>query len=671
MPDDRITRRQALLSGAGFVLWPSAECRGAISLPQRVIYYGRDEQEPASVELEAGPVSLVFEPELAFVRYVRLGDREILRGIYAAVRDESWLTIAPRVSNVVTKKDAGRFHVSFDVVCKEGPIDFSWKGAISGDSDGTVRFRMDGVANSTFLRNRIGICALHPLTECAGQPVRIEKTDGSFEEGRFPDLISPHQPFMDIRAMTYRVSDGVEAEIRFEGDVFEMEDHRNWTDANFKTYCTPLKLPFPVKVQAGTKVSQSVELRLTGKPSRVSTISRQTPIRLEAAAGEGRRLPAIGLGWSRTSVEELERLKLLQPAHLRIDLPLQNRSFVDTLRRASIDARAIESSLEIAIFLSASRKRELEDLAMAAKSLRPKVVRWLVFRTDGSSEEDRWIERAREQLSAIDLGARFGAGTNLYFAELNRQRPQGDLLDAVCYSINPQVHAFDNTTLVENLVAQASTVQSARAFTGKKWLAVTPVTLRPRFNPNDRGARIEPRGTLPFRVDPRQMSLFGAAWTLGSLKYLSEAGADSVTYYESVGWCGVMERRQGSPLPSLFRSIPNSVFPLYHVLADAADFRGGRIVPIRSSHPLRVDAALLRRDDRIALLLANFTGREQQVTLAEALIGAKPSMRILDESSFEEACTDPIKFRKAKRTALGNSLTLAPYSVVRIDSEAA
>ena len=29
------------------------------------------------------------------------------------------------------------------------------------------------------------------------------------------------------------------------GDVFEMEDQRNWTDASFKTYCTPLRQPFP------------------------------------------------------------------------------------------------------------------------------------------------------------------------------------------------------------------------------------------------------------------------------------------------------------------------------------------------------------------------------------------------------------------------------------------
>ena len=27
------------------------------------------------------------------------------------------------------------------------------------------------------------------------------------------------------------------------GDSFEMEDHRNWTDASFKTYVRPLALP--------------------------------------------------------------------------------------------------------------------------------------------------------------------------------------------------------------------------------------------------------------------------------------------------------------------------------------------------------------------------------------------------------------------------------------------
>ena len=38
-----------------------------------------------------------------------------------------------------------------------------------------------------------------------------------------------------------------------------------------------------------------------------------------------------------------------------------------------------------------------------------------------------------------------------------------------------------------------------------------------------------PAGELPPQVDVRQMSLFGAGWTLGSLKYLAESGVSSAT----------------------------------------------------------------------------------------------------------------------------------------------
>jgi len=48
-----------------------------------------------------------------------------------------------------------------------------------------------------------------------------------------------------VRAITHEVAPGVRAEVRLLGDVFETEDHRNWTDANFKTYGTPLRLLFP------------------------------------------------------------------------------------------------------------------------------------------------------------------------------------------------------------------------------------------------------------------------------------------------------------------------------------------------------------------------------------------------------------------------------------------
>ena len=57
-----------------------------------------------------------------------------------------------------------------------------------------------------------------------------------------------------LRAMTHSPMPDVKAEVRFEGDTFETEDHRNWTDASFKTYVRPLALPWPYVLQEGRDI---------------------------------------------------------------------------------------------------------------------------------------------------------------------------------------------------------------------------------------------------------------------------------------------------------------------------------------------------------------------------------------------------------------------------------
>jgi hypothetical protein len=170
------------------------------------------------------------------------------------------------------------------------------------------------------------------------------------------------------------------------------------------------------------------------------------------------------------------------------------------------------------------------------------------------------------------------------------------------------------------------------------------------------------------------MSLFGAGWTVGSLKYLAENGAASVTYYETSGWRGVMETEQGSPLPEVFRSLPGSVFPAYHVLADVGEFRGGWVVPTRSSVAPVVDGLAFYRDGRARVLLANLSADAQQV-MVEGL-PTEVRIRHLDERNAVEAMSAPEAFRRADgercRPPEGMlSVVLLPYAVVRIDGAAA
>src|SRR5581483_7677868 len=214
-------------------------------LPARVLRYGRDEDLPPTRLLRAGPLAVLFES--GDLRYVRLGAHELVRRLYVAVRDQDWDTVVPRLSELQVEEHPDRFRVSFRADHVRPPVDFTWHGTIVGDPDGTITFTMDGKVRQTFKRARIGLCLLHPVEGVAGARYRVEHDDGSTAEGHFPREISPHQPVMDIRAIAHEVAPGVWAEVRFAGEVFEMEDHRNWTDASFKTYGTPLRLPWPVE----------------------------------------------------------------------------------------------------------------------------------------------------------------------------------------------------------------------------------------------------------------------------------------------------------------------------------------------------------------------------------------------------------------------------------------
>ena len=152
---------------------------------------------------------------------------------------------------------------------------------------------------------------------------------------------------------------------------------------------------------------------------------------------------------SRTGAAQIT--KHLSPSN-RLDLSQAN---VETLlRQVSAEAKGLAISLEIALFLSDGAERELIQFAMMVAEIKPPIGTILIFHKAEMSTSSQWIELARRYLPE----AKVGAGTNAYFTELNRERPPTELLDLVCYSMNPQVHAFDNASLVETLETQAQTV---------------------------------------------------------------------------------------------------------------------------------------------------------------------------------------------------------------------
>ena len=628
-----LNRRQLL--GGALALLGSATGRAA---GRNEILYGVAGAPRAPIELTAGPWSALFEPDLGFLRFIRFNGSEVLRGIYAAVRDKSWGTVTPKVSNLVIEKSAEHFLVNFDVQCAEGDIDFRWKGRITGEATGVLRFEFAGKARTAFMKNRIGFAVLHPLEGCVGQKAVLENEGGLIETGTFPSSVSPNQPFVGLRAITHTVRPGVQAEVRFEGDTFETEDHRNWTDGNFKTYCTPLALPFPVQVRQGDAIEQTVTVKIVAESTQ-PVVSSESKEVFFTTGNAKTKLPMIGSGYS----PSMPLLGALNAAHLRVDLKLNDPAYPELLKRAAASALANRAGLELALFVSNDADAELKAFAKSTAGLR--VTRYLVFHNDEPATGEKWLRLARQHLK----GAPIGGGTNQYFAELNRGRPVLETIDLAAYSVNPQVHSFDNLSLVENLSSQGDTVRSARQFLGTKPIAISPVTLRPRFN------QVSKQPTVP---DPRMNSLFGAAWTLGSIKYLSEASAASVTYYEASGSAGVM-------------TSVDAVFPIYHVLADVAEFSGGEVTEVASGDKFKAAGLALSKGAKRCCIAANFSAELQVVRWSKAGMGGRVRVKSLDEHSYADATGKPKEWRArpGRLVEMGEDLevTLLPYAVVRVD----
>jgi hypothetical protein len=648
------------------------------ALEKNILYDGCLTRPAEAQTLRAGPLTMLYAG--GDIRYIRLGSREILRRVYAAVRDHNWVTILPRVENEQIRQETDSFRVTFDAIHQQGDIDFFWHGSISGAADGTITFTFDGEARSTFWRNRIGFCVLHP-DACAGLPCTVLHTNGESEDTQFPLYISPHQPIFDIRALTHEAAPGVRAEVVMQGDTFEMEDQRNWTDASYKTYCTPLSLPYPATIERGTKVRQSITVRLRseatlheGEGFGVRAFQhglRPSPTHTLTFTNQAVPLPALGLTkqFGALTHNEHQRIKALKLAHLRVELPMHQAVWKTLLKQISRDARTLGLGLEVALFLSDEAKSQLNALRAALNEIRPLVERWLIFHIGEKSTSAKWVRLAREKLG--DYGTPIGTGTDYFFTELNRERPPVSEADFVTYSINPQVHAFDNIDLIETLPVQGATVRSARQFSADKPIVISPLTLKMRRNPNATGPQPQPLpGQLPPEVDARQMSLFGAVWTLGSLKALAEAGAHSITYYDMVGWGGVMESRRGTPVPEPFNRVGGCVFPVYHVLADVGEFAGGEALVSQSSNALAFDALVMRKDGQTRVLLANFTRHSQTVILPD--VHGVVTIKTLDETNGEDAMRHPEAYRRDAGTqteagADGLRVELLPYAVVRVD----
>jgi hypothetical protein len=434
------------------------------------------------------------------LRWIRCDGLEVLRGIDLTIREPEWGTVLPRIRSVDETTRGSNVTIS---------IEASYRGS-GRELEAVIRIELDAseatysveyeTLSETRL-NRIGVIVLHPMS-VAGRRLVVGHLEGG-ESIRFPKAIDPNVVATDIVGLAWRPVAGLSGRLDFDGDQWEMEDQRNWTDASFKTYPRPLRLPYPFTLAAGTHGSSSVRVTFSGTPRPSSRPASEALEVRDRAAG---RLPALGTEARSIPLtsEQVAAAHSLGLGYLRVGVAVRGDDAREALERLT-QVRMAGLPVEVDVVADPGSK----SLAGVADELSDSTcvgVNVFSARTPDALDSDPEVVSYWAGLAtAAGLRAPIGAGTRANFTELNRTHPPAQA-GTVTFGLNPQVHAFDGEAILETAGTIAAITQQASRIAGRRPLSVVV------------SSRMRPADILaPCAADPRFLQPLGAAWLTGLL----------------------------------------------------------------------------------------------------------------------------------------------------------
>jgi hypothetical protein len=466
---------------------------------------------------------------------------EVLRALTYPVRNRDWGTYLTQTEAEETTPTTYARHFSDPGGAFQGSFHARLTAPTTLDAEVTFTFR------SATQINRAGFTLLHPIRGVAGQALTLHHPDGTTTATAFPAHISPAQPARNLAGLAHSI-DGIALHITLSGDVFEMEDQRNWSDASFKTYCRPLALPFPFAVAEGEVIRQHVTLTLAP--------GAQIPAGPSALITASARLPQVLLAHEHG---------LCSPAAAPTvpGLPLLLRLTPETPEATvAAMARHPHPALEIVCDDLPDLHRQIarihrEGLTPARITALPRPF-LKSHQPDGPWPTGLQPADLFPHLRAAFPTALIGGGSLTNFTELNRHRPDPAQVDFVTFGNTAIVHAADDLSVRQTIEALPDIFASAHAIAAGKPLHLGLFSIGMRSNPYGDATAPNPHGLrLPMAMaDPRQPTAFAAAYAVAVLAEAARAGVASLALAMTDGPLGVR-----GPLADVLR--------VAHALAEA------------------------------------------------------------------------------------------------------
>ena len=523
------------------------------------------------------------------LRQLRFRGVEVVRGIDCPIRDVNWGTESPEEveEELLTAEDHALYKRRFRV----------FDGALSADL--RYRFTERGItaeltlyAHRSVETNRAGFSLLHPIEGVAGTQMTVGHPDGTGKRIRFPELISPGQPAFDIAAIRHEVG-SAEVDIRFSGEIFEMEDQRNWTDASFKTYCRPLGLGFPYAIEAGEVVTQTIDIS-------VSPANSTAPPRATRAA-ETRQLPDVAVALEPNWMGDTARATLAdlpnRPRLLRVDAAVEES--VSALEEISGPV-----DLEVVVDDTGDVERVLKNLSGSLRSVGVIVDSVTAlpraylqsYQPDGDWPNGHTLSNVAQWAEAAFPGAKVGVGMLTNFTEFNRHPPPDHIGDFTTYSTTAIVHAGDDLSVFETLEALPQVHASAQALSGRRPVRLGLSSIAMRSNPYGAAVAENPGAARIAMAmhDPRQETVFAAAFAVGAYAAATQCGCARIALAGAGGPFATGRMNGGAFRP----------YPIHHVVK-ALSGQSGAAQANPSTWPKGLRGVLFETPGRFGGLLAN------------------------------------------------------------------
>jgi hypothetical protein len=509
---------------------------------------------------------------------------EIVRRIFVTVRDRNWQEVAP--TDWEPKIDSERGRVSLVARHKSDLVDFEWRGTLEIAPDHrSVHFGFEGKARRDMDVCRLGLIVLHPPEAMIGSRVtaRSQQAESSLT---IPQQISPQpivdgvpgaitEPFSDLKIE--RAGFGV-LKLSFGGDLFELEDQRNWGDASFKSYCTPLRLGYPRAVAEGARIAHRVDLRF--EPAVME--EKASPAR-HSTATSAAEFPKFGCEWRKDlSLTTGDAI----PASYR-------HYYIDVTDAAGLDhLRALlewspHARIELGVDAQDNRALPSHQLSLVREHI-SQIKRVLVYGA-GTGLPSAWaIESWRRAIQDVTSSqVPVLAATRGYYVEYNRSAPLGATTQGIAFPLSATVHSDEVGTVVDNVATVADMASTARQLMRLAELAIVPLALYYPCTPQ-----------LPNFPPPLVLP-----WLTATTIHAALSGITSITLAHE-----------------LIEVVIDVGSQHANFLTQLAECAGREVAPLDPSMPSGVHAMLLgaRGNVPVQVLATNLTSEVQRVVLASA-----------------------------------------------------